>query len=441
MTRKITLLLPLALAVSASPQTPKKTPVAGTGATVQALIALEDKWVDALQKADTETLNSILADTYVDTDEQGQQSDKQGILSALKSADLKFESLKVSDMQARTYDAAAVVTGTGVQRGTFKRQPLTPQVVFTDTFIRQNGNWRAVASHRATAPAEGGPSPVSAEPYIRDREAQWAEAVANGDPSVVQRILADDYIGVDAGDGHLYDKAEAISFIREHHSEFVSNRLNEVKIRFFGNTAVAQGSESWERRMGDPRLGRFVWTDTWLLRNGRWQIVAGEDMIAPPLPANKASASNEPHTVTASNEAEIKALYDRWAQALQARDIDGMMSVYAPGDALVAYDIVPPLQYKGKDAYRKDYLDFLAHYDGPMHVEYRDMGILSSGDVGVIHALERLSGKLTNGQQSDLWLRVTSALRKIDGKWFIVHDHVSVPVDFETGKAALQLKP
>src|SRR5207302_1721526 len=112
------LLLPLALAVSASPQTPKKTPVAGTGATVQALIALEDKWVDALQKADTETLNSILADTYVDTDEQGQQSDKQGILSALKSADLKFESVKVSDMQARTYDAAAVVTGTGVQRGT-----------------------------------------------------------------------------------------------------------------------------------------------------------------------------------------------------------------------------------------------------------------------------------------------------------------------------------
>ena len=26
--------------------------------------------------------------------------------------------------------------------------------------------------------------------------------------------------------------------------------------------------------------GRFVWTDTWLQRNGRWQIVAAEDLIA-----------------------------------------------------------------------------------------------------------------------------------------------------------------
>jgi hypothetical protein len=26
---------------------------------------------------------------------------------------------------------------------------------------------------------------------------------------------------------------------------------------------------------------RFVWTDTWIRRNGKWQIVAGEDLIAP----------------------------------------------------------------------------------------------------------------------------------------------------------------
>jgi hypothetical protein len=64
---------------------------------------------------------------------------------------------------------------------------------------------------------------------------------------------------------------------------FVSNHLDQIKIRFFGNTAVAQGSESWERRNGER--GRFVWTDTWVLRNGPWQIVAAEDLIAKPLPA------------------------------------------------------------------------------------------------------------------------------------------------------------
>ncbi len=64
---------------------------------------------------------------------------------------------------------------------------------------------------------------------------------------------------------------------------FRSNQLNEVRVRFFGNTAVAQGYETWERRSGQPRRGRFVWTDTWVKRNGQWQIVAAEDLIAPAL--------------------------------------------------------------------------------------------------------------------------------------------------------------
>jgi len=35
------------------------------------------------------------------------------------------------------------------------------------------------------------------------------------------------------------------------------------------------------RRAGAPPRGRFVWTDTWIRRNGKWQIVAAEELIAP----------------------------------------------------------------------------------------------------------------------------------------------------------------
>jgi len=63
------------------------------------------------------------------------------------------------------------------------------------------------------------------------------------------------------------------------------------------------------------------------------------------------------------------------------------------------------------------------------------MRVLSSGDVGFIHLLERFTGRLKNGQQSDLWLRATSGVLKVNGKFLIVHDHGSVPIDFETGKA------
>jgi len=84
----------------------------------------------------------------------------------------------------------------------------------------------------------------------------------------------------------LYDKSTMISETKEGPKHFVSNHLEDVKIRFFGdNTAVAQGSESWVRR--DGKRGRFVWTDTWILRNGRWQIVAAEDLVPPAKPENK----------------------------------------------------------------------------------------------------------------------------------------------------------
>jgi hypothetical protein len=144
-------LLLLAMAVLASGQAQKDTAVRGTNAATEALINLENHWVDALVKADTATLNSIFVDTYVDTDEHSHRSDKQDVLSVLKSGELKIASIKLSDLHAYVYGDAAVVTGSALQAGNFKGQPLTAAIIFTDTFIRQNGKWRAVASHRSAA--------------------------------------------------------------------------------------------------------------------------------------------------------------------------------------------------------------------------------------------------------------------------------------------------
>lgn len=119
-----------------------------------------------------------------------------------------------------------------------------------------------------------------AERYIVESERQWADSVATGDTAAIERILADDFVGVDP-EGRTYDKATMVAETREAPKHFVSNHLNQVKVRFFGTTAVAQGDETWERRTGEPVRGRFVWTDTWVWRSGRWQIVAAEDLIAP----------------------------------------------------------------------------------------------------------------------------------------------------------------
>jgi hypothetical protein len=63
------------------------------------------------------------------------------------------------------------------------------------------------------------------------------------------------------------------------------NHLNEIEIRFYGDAAVAQGNESWKKK--DGTTGKFVWTDTWIRRGGKWQIVAAEDLVPAGTPTGR----------------------------------------------------------------------------------------------------------------------------------------------------------
>jgi len=119
---------------------------------------------------------------------------------------------------------------------------------------------------------------ASDKAYIQQAESDWAESSVTNDAGVLDRILADDFVGVSTK-GTRYSKSDAITEARTQPSDFVSNHLTEVEIRFFGDTAVAQGSELWKKKDGSS--GRFVWTDTWLRRGGKWKIVAAEDLVPP----------------------------------------------------------------------------------------------------------------------------------------------------------------
>jgi uncharacterized protein (TIGR02246 family) len=140
------------------------------------------------------------------------------------------------------------------------------------------------------------------------------------------------------------------------------------------------------------------------------------------------------------DETRIQQLIDGWANALRAKDIDGVMSHYAP-DILV-FDIAPPLLYKGANAYRRNFEEWFGTWQGPIGYEIRDSTITVSDDVAFSHSLNRIYGKRTNGEQTDVWVRVTACRRKINGKWLITHEHVSVPFYMDGSyKAAVDLKP
>jgi ketosteroid isomerase-like protein len=117
-----------------------------------------------------------------------------------------------------------------------------------------------------------------AEKYIKVSEEQWAEASAKRDTATVERILADDFMGLDPN-GSFFGKADELASISKNQGDYVSGKSDEVNVLFYGDAAVARGRESWEKRSGER--GRYVWTDTWIRRNGKWQIVAAVDVKVP----------------------------------------------------------------------------------------------------------------------------------------------------------------
>jgi len=95
----------------------------------------------------------------------------------------------------------------------------------------------------------------------------------------LELAIADDFQGTST-DGHRFDKHAAIT--TDPKSAARDCRLGDVRVRFFGDSvAIAYGSESRIRKAEDGSESRRcqVWTDTWLRRNGRWQIVAAQDTI------------------------------------------------------------------------------------------------------------------------------------------------------------------
>ena len=135
----------------------------------------------------------------------------------------------------------------------------------------------------ATEAAPQRPSDAESEAYMLKAEADWADLAVKNNPGLIERILADDYVGVNS-DNVVRDKAKMAALANEKPTgKYVSSKLAPVHYRHFGDTVIAQGGESLQRKDGGPDYS-LIWTDVWMWRDGKWQIVASQDSV---LPAKK----------------------------------------------------------------------------------------------------------------------------------------------------------
>lgn len=161
--------------------------------------------------------------------------------------------------------------------------------------------------------------------------------------------------------------------------------------------------------------------------------ISGLVAVAAPLHAADAVASGD--------KAAIEALEARFAAAFDAKDVNAIMRVYEPGPDLFVFDVTPPRQHVGSTDYRADWKDTFKATRGPVHLSISHLSVTVVGPVAYGHSIQAAQFTRKNGSKGDLVVRVTDVYRKIHHEWLIVQEHVSVPVDLDTGKADLLSRP
>lgn len=128
---------------------------------------------------------------------------------------------------------------------------------------------------------------------------------------------------------------------------------------------------------------------------------------------------------------EVYQTLESFAEAIREGDIKHIMSFYS--DDIIAYDMMPPLEFAGIDKYQKSWQEFFINYfKFPVHFDYEKQKFSIDGNVAFTHALVHMSGEPQNGEKKvDMWMRNTTCLKKIGDKWLITHEHNSLPLDME----------
>lgn len=142
---------------------------------------------------------------------------------------------------------------------------------------------------------------------------------------------------------------------------------------------------------------------------------------------------------------EIARQRNRWRMAFETHDVNAMMRFYALD--IYSYDLMAAeedgrklLAFDGEAIWRQNWIDFFIMFEPGLKVSIENLTVYQDGDLATVRGLTRLDG-ITAAGPIDMWARETNVLRCIGGTWLVIHDHVSVPLDFATGKALLDLGP
>lgn len=136
-----------------------------------------------------------------------------------------------------------------------------------------------------------------------------------------------------------------------------------------------------------------------------------------------------------SAEAEIRALHDAWFAASERKDLDASMAPIAAD--VVSYEHVTPQEYRGVEAIRPICEAGFQYQANGFRWDVPDLEVIVRGDIAVTWGLNRMASHMPDGTMREEWSRGTRIFLRIDGAWKMIHQHVSFPMDPETGSVSM----
>jgi uncharacterized protein (TIGR02246 family) len=128
-----------------------------------------------------------------------------------------------------------------------------------------------------------------------------------------------------------------------------------------------------------------------------------------------------------ADETAIRTLIEEWATAVRRNDMEGILRDHAQD--IVMFDVPPPFESRGGDAYKATWALFFRCAREPVVFDIQRLEIFAGKEVAFAMALMRCTDKAPDGTDIDLDFRLTVGLTKVGGRWTVVHEHHSIPAE------------
>lgn len=120
------------------------------------------------------------------------------------------------------------------------------------------------------------PSSQGVEATLAKMERDAATALMKGDLAGFGGVFADDST-LTGPDGAVQTKAQLVADVKSGALKIQSTEMSDLKVRVFGESAIATYMTTDKGKYKDKDIsGRYRWTDVFLHRGGKWQIVASQ---------------------------------------------------------------------------------------------------------------------------------------------------------------------